>query len=154
LGGGGLTGGFVKNAVFGARKWGVIFFWWLASILSYWSAVASSNADVAGMSWITTAVSAAVLQGDLKAASTAVYLMENGQIMGRPVYVTNQLSTEQLIFGNFNDLIIANWAGLEIVVDQLTGAGTDQVKVFAKITTDIGVRQAKSFAKSTTVIST
>ena len=51
-----------------------------------------------------------------------------------------------VIFGNFNDLIIGMWGGLDILVDPYSGsaAGTTRIACFQDI--DVKVRHAESFA--------
>jgi HK97 family phage major capsid protein len=51
-----------------------------------------------------------------------------------------------IIFGNFDDLIIGQWGGLDVLVDPYTGssAGTVRVRVLQDV--DIAVRHAESFA--------
>jgi HK97 family phage major capsid protein len=51
-----------------------------------------------------------------------------------------------IIFGNFNDLIIANWAGLDIVIDPYTDAKNSLVNVIVNSWWDVAVRRAQSFA--------
>lgn len=51
-----------------------------------------------------------------------------------------------VIFGNFNELMIAMWGGLDILVDPYSGsaAGTTRIACFQDI--DVAVRHAESFA--------
>lgn len=51
-----------------------------------------------------------------------------------------------IIFGNFNDLIVANWAGVDIVVDPYTLAKKGSVQVVVNSFWDIALRHPESFA--------
>lgn len=51
-----------------------------------------------------------------------------------------------IIFGNFDDLIVANWAGVDIVVDPYTRAKDATVQVIINSFWDIALRHAQSFA--------
>ena len=51
-----------------------------------------------------------------------------------------------VIFGNFDDLMIGQWGGLDIVVDPYSGAKKAQVSVIINSWWDVAVRHAQSFA--------
>ena len=52
-----------------------------------------------------------------------------------------------ILFGNFNDVVMAMWGGLEIVANSLgDGFNSGSVDVRAIQTIDIGVRRTESFA--------
>jgi HK97 family phage major capsid protein len=51
-----------------------------------------------------------------------------------------------IIFGNWAELIIAQWAGMFLTVDDITLAGNAQTKITVNSFNDIGVRHAASFA--------
>jgi HK97 family phage major capsid protein len=50
------------------------------------------------------------------------------------------------IFGNFNDLILAEWSGIDLLVDPYTASNTGTTRVTAFFDVDVGVRHASSFA--------
>lgn len=51
-----------------------------------------------------------------------------------------------IIFGNFEELIMAYWGGVEIVLDNITQAQTGTIRITANAFFDVGVRRAQSFA--------
>lgn len=51
-----------------------------------------------------------------------------------------------IIFGNFEELIMAYWGGVEIVMDNITQAQTGTVRITANAFFDVGVRRAQSFS--------
>jgi len=51
-----------------------------------------------------------------------------------------------LIFGNFSDLLIGSWSGLDITVDPYTFSSTGTVRVVVMQDTDIAVRHPESFS--------
>lgn len=51
-----------------------------------------------------------------------------------------------LIFGNWSDLLIGQWGGIDLVVDDMTGADTGNVRIVAHSEWDIAVRHPESFA--------
>jgi HK97 family phage major capsid protein len=51
-----------------------------------------------------------------------------------------------IIFGNFNDLIIGEWSGVDITVDPYSNSTSGTVRVVALQDVDVAVRHAGSFA--------
>lgn len=51
-----------------------------------------------------------------------------------------------IIFGNFEELILAYWGGVEIVLDPYTLATTGSYRITANTFMDVGVRRAQSFS--------
>lgn len=85
----------------------------------------------------------------------------SGAINGYPIARTNQVPNtltkgtssgvcSAIIFGNFNDLIIGMWGGLEILPNPYgSGYNAGSVDIRAMQTVDITVRRAESFAAMT-----
>lgn len=57
-----------------------------------------------------------------------------------------------LIFGNWSDLLIGQWGGIDIVVDDVTEAAKGNVRIIAHSEWDIAVRHAQSFAVITDAV--
>ena len=51
-----------------------------------------------------------------------------------------------ILFGNFADLLIGMWGGLDLMVDPYTGSTSGTVRVVALQDVDVAVRHAESFA--------
>jgi hypothetical protein len=75
--------------------------------------------------------------------------MNPGLVNGYPAYATKQVPSDKVIFANWNDLIVADWAGIDIVVDPYSLSLNGQVRVVVTILTDVGVRHPVSFCVST-----
>ncbi len=77
------------------------------------------------------------------------------ELMGYPVYTTNQLSITmgggsdegEILFGNFDDLIIGEWGGIEFLASQHAGTAfaANQTWIRAIQLVDVAVRQPVSF---------
>ncbi len=91
-------------------------------------------------SWKTTA----------KISGQAQWLWENGDMVnGYMARSTNQVPSNKVIFGQFGQVLIGEWAGTDIVIDPYTLATTGLVKVTIQKLMDIVVRQGKAFSVST-----
>lgn len=75
-----------------------------------------------------------------------------GDVTGYPARATNQCptGTGSVIFGRWDDLILADWAGMSILVDPYSLSLQGQVRIVVQTLTDCGIRHAESFALGTT----
>jgi len=133
-----------------------------ANMVSLETEVAQDNADVARLAYMSNAK----VRGKLKSTPrTATYgdimIWEpnagNTPVNGYPFHVTNQVSStltkgsssgvcSAIFFGNWADLILGMWGGLDILVDPYTGGTAGTVRVITLQDVDIAVRRAESFA--------
>lgn len=70
-----------------------------------------------------------VLRQTPKVSNFPAYLMENGLIDGRPVYGSNNVASKGLILGDFSELTIGQWGGIELLVDPYTQATKATVRL-------------------------
>jgi len=87
------------------------------------------------------------------AAANSIPVWKNDMVNGYKALATNQLTTlPSVIFGNWNDLIIADWGsgGNEVIVDPYSLSMQGQVRIVVQHLTDVAIRHAKSFSISTT----
>ena len=90
-----------------------------------------------------------------KATNYPVYLWENsgddptfGRVNGRKAISSTQLPAGQVIFAKWSELIIANWVGIEILVDPYSLATTAEIRVRASLLADIQFRYPLAFCAS------
>jgi HK97 family phage major capsid protein/HK97 family phage prohead protease len=121
-----------------------------AKILDFENQIAVDNADVGSIGWITTPGVRAKWKAAVRFSSTATPLwMDDNTVNGYKAQVTNQVASNAVFFGNWNDLVMASWAGLDVVVDPYTLASNSQIKIVVNQMADIAVRNKDSFCKST-----
>lgn len=129
------------------------------------TAVAVSNAALGSLGYATNAK----IVGQLKklVSTTGAYLWTNsagggrsgtpGEINGYPVARSNQVKADltkgtangtcsAVVFGNWADLIIGMWGGLDLLVDPYTGGTAGTVRVSVLQSVDVAVRHPASFA--------
>lgn len=130
-----------------------------ANIVGLESAVASNNADVGTLAYLTNAK----VRGKLKL--TEKFATTNGSpvwadgalpLNGYAGYVTNAVPSNltkggssvasAIIFGNFADLLIGLWGATDILVDPYTGGAAGTVRVRVLQSCDIAIRHTESFA--------
>lgn len=117
--------------------------------------VDTDNALLGTLSYVTNSKLKAKLKTQEVSSNTARFVYMDGEVNGYPCHISNQVAATYntnadsgIIFGNWIDLIIANWAGLDVVVDPFTLSNTRQVRIVTSMFTDIAVRHPESFCKA------
>lgn len=108
--------------------------------------VAVGNADFGSLAYIYDPRTSGALKTTPKfAPESGIAVEERGEVNGYKRISTNQAAEADVYFGNWNDLIIGMWSGLDLRVDTATKAASDGkvLRVFADI--DVAVRNAASF---------
>ena len=111
--------------------------------------VAAANADAGALRYIINASARGALKSTEKASNTAQFVYENDQINGYPVIVSNQLASNDALFGDFSMFIMGMWSGLDLTVDPYAGATAGTVRVIALQDIDFAVKQPGSFCFAT-----
>jgi HK97 family phage major capsid protein len=140
-----------------------------ASLVSLETQIAASNADVGEMRYVTNAQGRSTLKQTLKVSGSTfpVYLWEanlppgpdgmpRGVVNGYETLVSNQLphnltkgsgsNLSPIIFGNWSDLVIAFWSGIDVIVDPYTGSSTGSIRIAVFQDCDVNVRHPESFS--------
>ena len=120
------------------------------------TAVAVENADLGSLAYLTNSKVRGAMKTTEKSQGTARFLMEGGEVNGYKTVVTNLVPADikkgtgtnlsAMIFGNFADVVLAQWGGLDFVVDPYTLAKSGDVKIVANAFHDLGYKHEKSFA--------
>lgn len=136
---------------------------WL-KLLEFEEQLADANALLTTAAWAMSPASATKMKAIPKIAASTVpiFLWESpdasmgrnngliGKVNGYPARATQQLGdTHRAIFGNWSDLVIADWIGQDVVVDPYTLADRHQIKVTINMLLDVCVRHPASFSVST-----
>jgi HK97 family phage major capsid protein len=119
-----------------------------AEVVTLETALAEDNALMGNLAYILPAAMYGALKTTEKASGTAQFVVEpGGTINGYRAIVSNQGTAGNLYFGNFSDLLVGFFGGLDLVVDPYTASTTGTVRVVALQSMDVAVRHAVSFAK-------
>lgn len=121
-----------------------------AKVLDFEKEIATDNADVSNMAWLTTAATRAKWKAAVKVTNQARFLWdENNTVNGYRAEVSEQVPSDKVIFGNWAELIIADWEGLDVVVNPYSLDLENQIRVTINLHCDIGIRHEESFCRST-----
>ena len=116
-----------------------------AEIVSMESSLSVDNALLGDLSYIVHPTNAGTLKTTEKASNTAQFVLTNGEMNGYPVVISPQLTANNYVFGNFSDLLVGMFGGLDLVVDPFTNSTSGTVRVVALQSVDVAVRHAVSF---------
>lgn len=110
--------------------------------------VALADADVENMSYSFNAGIRGYAKTALKFPGTAASgtIWEQGNtINGYETNVSNQIAAGDVLFGNWMDLVIAMWGGLELTVDPYSLSTSGGLRLVALQDVDINIRHKESF---------
>jgi HK97 family phage major capsid protein/HK97 family phage prohead protease len=118
-----------------------------AEVVAMETAVAEDNALSGNLAYILPAGMYGALKTTTKDSGSGQFVVgPDGQMNGYRTIVSNQATAGDLYFGNFADLLIGMYGGLDIVVDPYTSSTSGTVRIVALQTCDVAVRHAVSFA--------
>ena len=124
--------------------------------------VAIDNALMGNLSYLTNSKAYASLKKIKKDAGSGIYLIDSlmgegaASLNGHRVVISNNVPSDltkgmgsalsAVIFGNFNDLVVGQWGGIEVLVDPYTSATTATTRFIINSFFDVAVLRAQSFA--------
>lgn len=128
----------------------------LAGLVEFQTDVAAANALNANCRYVTTPAVAGLLTQRARIASTDSVTLWKGNILdgnveGYQAHTSNNIAAGTMIFGDFSQVILAEWGVLEIDVNPYANftAGITGIRAF--YTCDVGVRVPGAFSVATSI---
>lgn len=123
-----------------------------ANVLTVLQGLALKN--ITPNAWLTHPKVATVLRKTLREAGLPGYLLDNGQLAGVPVAVTNQLAEKagapakgRMILGDFSEMFVGTWGSVDVVTNPFAegpfSRGAVQVRILT--TCDMVPRREDAF---------
>ena len=109
--------------------------------------VSGANALLGSPVYVMNAAMAGSLKTATKDSGSGQFILQGGEVNGYRAVISNQVASNDLWFGNFSDLIIAYFSGLDLMVDPFTGSTSGTVRVVALQDVDIAARHGASFSR-------
>lgn len=118
--------------------------------------LASLNADFGRLAYLTNPKVRGLFKTTLMSAGVGGYVWQNNEVNGFPAYASNFIpsnltkgsSSEKcsaIVFGNWNDLQILGWGGMDIIVDPYTLADEGAVRIIMNTFHNVFVPRPESF---------
>ncbi len=121
-------------------------------VIAMESDLGSANALLGSPTYITNASMRGSLKGTKKDAGSGEFLWTGGlegELNGYRAIASNQVAAGDVWFGNFSDLLMGFWSGLDLTVDPYTNSTSGTVRVVALQDCDVAVRNPESFCLGT-----
>ncbi|WP_247651463.1 phage major capsid protein [Cereibacter sphaeroides] len=119
-----------------------------AELVKMETEIAADNADVGSMAYLLNARQRGHMKTTPKFASgtdQGVIWETGNTVNGYRTEVTNQMANTDTLFGNWSDLLIGMWGGLDITVDPFTHSARGRTRIVMMQDVDMNVRRAESF---------
>lgn len=119
-----------------------------AELVAMETEIAADNADVDSMAYAFNAR----MRGHLKTTRKFTdgndgTIWENGNtVNGYATQVSNAIATGDVIFGNWADMLLGMWGGLDITVDPYTHSDKGRIRITQFQDVDFTIRRAESFS--------
>ena len=107
--------------------------------------VDDSNAG-ANRCYLVSNKAKAGLRNMAKSAKSTELVMQNGEIDGTKVYATSSIADKYIAYGDFSNLVIGQWGGVDLVVDQYTTAKEGCVRLVINCYFDAVVTRPEAIA--------
>ena len=119
-----------------------------ANLVAMETAINAANANRGKMGYILPVADWGLAKVTQKASGFPAMILEPGDMInGYKADFSNQFAANTPVFGNFEDLFIGRWGGVEILVDPFTMADTGEIKLQLFSYADVKVALDKSFSK-------
>lgn len=160
-GGSNEPSGILQTAGIGSVTGAAAIDW--AKVVALETEVSQDNADFGSLAYLTTPAVRGQAKTEEKASGTAQFIwMDSGSptlpgegtMNGYRAVVSTLVPADlgagsdehALIFGNFNELILAQWGGFDIVVDPYGRSKNAEVDIVVNMWVDVAVAHPESFA--------
>lgn len=133
-----------------------------ANMISFWSGRATANALLGTPKFICSPAVKGLLAGTLDytavtdstngtvgGVTSGKYLCENDKVEGYDVLMSNLCGAKKLYFGDWSQMILAFWSGIDLTVDTNSLSKSGGVRVVALQDMDVLVRHPEAFAIGT-----
>ena len=107
--------------------------------------VSLSNLDVPSMAYMMNAHARGVYKTTLENAQSDFYILRNNEINGYPALMSNQLEANNVLFGDFSQVLLAFWSGQDIGVNPYKYQDSGSVEISILQDCDFGVRYPEAF---------
>ena len=128
-----------------------------ANVVALETAVGNANGLFGRLAYVTNSKVAGAMKSTAKESGFPRYIMEDGRANGFDVHVTNAIPSNltkgsasgvcsAMIFGNWEEVLVPQWGGLDMIVDPFNSKGKGVVELTAIAYHDVCVRRPGCFA--------
>lgn len=117
-----------------------------AELVAMETKISQGNADVLSMAYVANAGFRGHAKTTLKFEGVGGTIWEPGNtVNGYRTEITNQINAGDVFMGNFADLVVLMWGGLELNVDPYSNSKSGRLRIITFQDIDLVVRRTESF---------
>lgn len=117
-----------------------------AEVVAMETAVSVDNALAGNLAYLTDPTTRGGLKTKAKDSGSGLFVWEGDMINGYAGEVSSQVTAGDVFFGNWADLLIGLWGGLDLTIDPYALSTSGGKRIVALQSCDIAVRHPVSFA--------
>lgn len=87
----------------------------------------------------------AALRGMIKGTNATGMVYEGGEVDGTKAFNTSNVSGTQYVYGDFSNLAIGSWGGVDLTVDPYTKAADGQIRLVVNMYVDAQILREEAF---------
>lgn len=105
------------------------------------------DANVLGeCAYILSNKAKSALRSMIKGTNGTGMVYTNGEVDGTKAFNTSNVAGKKYIYGDFSNLAIGSWGGVDLTVDPYTKAGDGQIRLVVNMYVDAQVLRSEAFA--------
>lgn len=109
---------------------------------------ALENNNVTGaLTYVVSPSAKATLRTTAKDTGSGRFVMEGGEVEGIRVLSSSAVASKGVLLGDFRELLIGQWGGIDLTIDTLTKATEGMVRIVINAYFDAKVRRTAAFQK-------
>lgn len=85
------------------------------------------------------------LRSMIKGTNGTGMVYEAGEVDGTKAFNTSNVSGKQFVYGDFSNLAIGSWGGVDLTVDPFTKAGDGQIRIVVNMYVDAAILREEAF---------
>lgn len=118
-----------------------------AEVIEMWSDVASGNAAIGNLAFLSNALMVAHFMNGKVDAGSGKFMMDgpNSPLLSTTHILSNQVANNDLYYGNWSDMLMGMWGGLDLDRDNAALFLSGGIRLRAIQSVDFGVRRVGSF---------
>lgn len=116
-------------------------------VTAMYGKVADYEIEDGDLEWVMKGATKATLMGISKDAGSGRYLLEDNKMVGFNTNICGKLSLDDLYLGVWKNVIIGQWGGLQVKIDDVTGIKEGSVTIVAKLLADVVITNPAAFVK-------
>lgn len=118
-----------------------------ADVLDIEEELETGNFNTDNAKWIVSPSAKALLRNTKLDGGSGRFVYEDKEVLGNPALTTNSAVKKGVIYGDFSELIIANWGAIDVLVDPYTLSAKNQIRLVVHFYVNYALRRSDALVK-------